>query len=79
MCHFKFTSQHTDYLEFGLWWIDKYLEVIEFLDFLQVLIYSLEKYDEKFLTPQLHSAIGSDNVRSVRVSLCLDTADLAKG
>jgi hypothetical protein len=47
--------------------------------FFQVLIYSLEKYDEKFLTPQLYSAIGEENVRSVRVSLSLDTADLAKG
>jgi hypothetical protein len=47
--------------------------------FCQVMIYSLEKYDEKFLTPELHSAIGAENVRSVRVSLSLDTADLAKG
>eukprot|EP00291_Cryptomonas_curvata_P017715 CAMPEP_0172172938 /NCGR_PEP_ID=MMETSP1050-20130122/12742_1 /TAXON_ID=233186 /ORGANISM="Cryptomonas curvata, Strain CCAP979/52" /LENGTH=74 /DNA_ID=CAMNT_0012844569 /DNA_START=24 /DNA_END=244 /DNA_ORIENTATION=+ len=45
----------------------------------KVLIYSLEKYDEKFLTPELHSAIGAENVRSVRVSLSLDTSDLAKG
>jgi hypothetical protein len=45
----------------------------------QVLIYSLEKYDEKFLMPELHSAIGAENVRAVRVSLSLDTADLAEG
>jgi len=45
----------------------------------KVLIYSLEKYDEKFLTPELHAAIGAENVRAVRVSLSLDTADLAKG
>ncbi len=45
----------------------------------QVLIYSLEKYDEKFLVPELHAAIGAENVRAVRVSLSLDTSDLAKG
>jgi hypothetical protein len=39
----------------------------------------LEKYDEKFLVPELHAAIGAENVRAVRVSLSLDTSDLAKG
>ena len=46
---------------------------------LQVLVYSLEKYDEKFLIPQLRAAISPENVRTVRVPLSLDTADLAKG
>ena len=46
---------------------------------MQVLIYSLEKYDEKFLVPQLHAAISAENVRTVRVPLSLDTTDLAKG
>ncbi len=45
----------------------------------QVLVYSLEKYDEKFLIPALHAAISETNVRAVRVSLSFDTADLAKG
>jgi hypothetical protein len=40
---------------------------------------SLEKYDENFLIPQLKEAISAENVRTVRVSLSLDTADLAKG
>ncbi len=45
----------------------------------QVLVYSLEKYDEKFLIPELHALHSPSKVRTVRVSLSLDTADLAKG
>eukprot|EP00292_Cryptomonas_paramecium_P008014 CAMPEP_0113725522 /NCGR_PEP_ID=MMETSP0038_2-20120614/39802_1 /TAXON_ID=2898 /ORGANISM="Cryptomonas paramecium" /LENGTH=338 /DNA_ID=CAMNT_0000655785 /DNA_START=47 /DNA_END=1063 /DNA_ORIENTATION=- /assembly_acc=CAM_ASM_000170 len=45
----------------------------------KVLVYSLEKYDEKYLVPGLHASIGADNVRTVRVPLSKDTTDLAKG
>jgi hypothetical protein len=53
--------------------------LIDFGMRVQVLVYSLEKYDQKYLIPQLQSAIGEENVKTVRVSLSLDTAELAKG
>ncbi len=45
----------------------------------QVLVYSLEKYEEALLVPALHAAIGEENLKTLRVPLSMETVELAQG